>query len=266
MSALGRPGTYLAVARQLARIGIIRKSQFRVEFFCQVLMDLLWYLSHILVFEILFLHTDAIAGWAVEDVRVFLGFVFVSDGFMMVWLGQAWHFGRELKDGKLDPVRVRPISPIFLYFFQRFSLEGCANMVIALGYLIYAVAVGPGFTLASAGMLAWGIAVAWWARAVLTVFFSIWEFHVLHSDLSNFTHEITMAGADRPLDIFDRRVRAFLIYLVPVGAMTHVPASMVLGRYGVGGALLHSGWMVLFGLGVFRWWRGSFRKYESAMG
>ena len=34
--------TYLAVARQLAHIGVIRKSQFRVEFFCQVLMDILW--------------------------------------------------------------------------------------------------------------------------------------------------------------------------------------------------------------------------------
>ena len=123
--------TYLAVARQLVRIGVIRKSQFRVEFFGQVLMDVLWYLTHVLVFEILFLHTDSIAGWDV------------------VWLGQAWHFGRELKDGKLDTVRVRPISPIFLYFFQRFRLEGTANMAIAVGYLVYAVGMGPGFSLLS---------------------------------------------------------------------------------------------------------------------
>jgi ABC-2 type transport system permease protein len=229
-------------------------------------MDILWYLSHVLVFEILFLHTPSIAGWAVTDVRVFLGFVFVSDGFMMVWLGQAWHFGRELKDGVLDPVRVRPISPIFLYFFQRFSLEGSANMLIALGYLGYAVAMGPGFTPESVGMLAWGVALACWSRVVLTVFFSTWEFYVLHSDLSAFTHEMTMAGADRPLDIFDRRVRVFLLFLLPVGALSHFPASMVLGRYGAVEAGAYSAWMAAFGLWVFWFWRRSFRRYESAMG
>lgn len=258
--------SYLAVARQLVRIGIIRKSQFRVEFFCQVLMDVLWYLSQILVFEILFLHTQTIAGWTVADVRVFLGFVFVSDGFMMVWLGQAWHFGRELKDGKLDPVRVRPISPIFLYFFQRFSLEGSANMLIALGYLAYAIAMGPGFTVESSGMLVWGVGIACWSRVVLTVFFSTWEFYVLNSDLSAFTHEITMAGADRPLDIFDRRVREFLLFALPVGAMTHFPASMVLGRYGVPASVAYTAWMALFGWAVFAFWRRGFRRYESALG
>ena len=259
MSALARPRTYLAVARQLVRIGVIRKSQFRVEFFCQVLMDIFWYLSHILVFEILFLHTSSIAGWAVTDVRVFLGFVFVSDGFMMVWLGQAWHFGRE-------PVRVRPISPIFLYFFQRFSLEGSFNMLLALAYLLYAVARGPGFTPESAGFLVWGIALACWSRVVLTVFFSTWEFYVLHSDLSALTHELSMAGADRPLDIYHRRARAFLLFLLPVGALTHVPAAMVLGRGTAAWALFYTVWMLAFGLAVFRFWHLGFRRYESAMG
>ena len=42
--------------------------------------------------------------------RVLLGYLFVSDAFMMVWLGQMWRFGRDVKDGALDPVRVRPAS------------------------------------------------------------------------------------------------------------------------------------------------------------
>ena len=39
---------------QFVRIGVIRKSQFRLEFFNQVVMDCLWYATHILTFEILF--------------------------------------------------------------------------------------------------------------------------------------------------------------------------------------------------------------------
>ena len=86
-------------------------------------MDCIWYAAKIAVFEILFLYTGDLAGWSLKDIRVFLGFVFVSDAFMMMWLGARWRFGQDLKDGKLDPFRVRPASTAFLYFFQQFSPE-----------------------------------------------------------------------------------------------------------------------------------------------
>jgi len=257
---------YLGVGRQFVRIGVIRKSQFRLEFFTQVLMDCFWYLSHVLTFEILFLHTEEIAGWSVAEVRVFLGFVFAADSFLMVWLGQAWHFGRELKDGKLDSVRVRPIAPVFLYFFQRFSLEGAVNMAIALAYLLFAVGRSPvGFTGTSAVMLAWGLALAWWGRVVLTVLLACTEFRALNSGLSNLGHEVLSAGSDRPLDIYGRRLRGFLLLALPLGALAHLPASMVLGRCGWLAAAAYSAWLLLLGTGVLKLWERGFRRYESAM-
>ena len=68
------------------------------------------------------------------------------------------------------------------------------------------------------------------------------------------------------MDIFTRRVRAFFIFVVPVGAMAHVPASLVLGKWSVAEGLLASAWAILMGAVVFRAWRWSFRRYESAMG
>jgi ABC-2 type transport system permease protein len=202
----------------------------------------------------------------VAEVRVFLGFLFVADAFLMAWLGQAWHFSRELKDGVLDPYRVRPISPVFLYFFQRFSLEGSVNMSIALAYLAWALVQAPvEVTPALCGLTLWGVALAWWSRTVLTVFFAIWEFYVLNSDLSHFCYEVSSAGADRPLDVFDRRTRFVLLSIVPVGALAYIPASMVLGRFGVLEALGHTAWLFVLGLLVFRAWRRGFRRYESAM-
>jgi ABC-type uncharacterized transport system permease subunit len=104
------------------RIGVIRKSQFRLESLNQVVMDVTFYLTHVLLFELVFGLSQEIAGWRMADMRVLLGFYFVSDAFMMVFLGQAWHFGDDLKKGNLDPYSVRPGSPILLYYFQRFSL------------------------------------------------------------------------------------------------------------------------------------------------
>jgi len=258
---------YLRLALQFVRIGVIRKSQFRVEFLSQVVMDTAWYAVHILTFEVLFEHTRSIAGWNSDDVRVFLGFLFVSDAFWMIWLGQCWHFGRELKDGKLDPLRVRPGSPIFLYFFQRFSLEASVNGVMAVSWLAYALTRIPGaYSLGGLALVAWGLAIACWCRVVLSVLFSIAEFFFVNSELSNVAWEVSLSMADRPSDVFPSRYKQFLTSLVPVAAVSTLPAALALHRISVLEGLAHTAWLALFGLVVFRLWRASFRRYESALG
>jgi ABC-2 type transport system permease protein len=257
---------YARLAWQYARVGVIRKSQFRVDFLSQVVMDTAWYLVHVATFEILFEHTDTIAGWTRDEVRVFLGMLFVSDAFWMMWLGQSWHFGRELKDGVLDSLRLRPGSPVFLYFFQRFSLEACVNASMAAAWLAFALArVEGAFAPAGLGLLAWALLLSFWCRTVLSVLFTIAEFYFVNSDLSNVAWEVSMNMADRPSDVFPLRFRQLLTSLVPVAALSTLPAAMVLGRVGPLEALAHTTWLALLGLGVFRLWRWCFRSYQSAL-
>jgi ABC-type uncharacterized transport system permease subunit len=258
---------HLRIARELARIGVVRKSQFQVEFWCQVIMDCLWYASHVSVFEVLYTQTPDIAGWNREQFRVLLGFLFVSDAFMMIWLGQMWRFGRDLKDGKLDPFRVRPASSLFLYAFQQFSLEGCVNMLFAASYLGYGVQRAlPHVTPATLLLVIFCVALSFWARLVVVTLFSILELYFTGSEAARFVHDLFHAAYDRPLDIFSARVRHLLIYIVPVGALTQVPASIVLGRYDLLDAAFASVWLFGLGLLVFSAWNRSFKHYESAMG
>ena len=263
----GSLARHARVALQFVRIGLIRKTQFRFEFAVQVLMDCTFYATHVLTFEILFAHTESIAGWTPPEVRVFLGFLFCADAYYMTFLGQAWHFGRELKDGALDPLRVRPGSPVFLYFFQRFGLEGATNGVIALAYLGWALVQAPGVTGALPWLLVpWALALACVGRTVLTVLLSINEFYLVNSDLARFWEEALGASSDNPLDVFGRRVRAFLILALPIGFLAHLPAALVLGRMGLLAGLAHTAWIAGFGWLVTRWWRAGFRRYESALG
>lgn len=258
---------HLQIALQLARVGVVRKSQLQLEFWCQVIMDCFWYASHIGVFEVLYTHTGDIAGWDREEFRVLLAFLFVSDAFMMIWLGQMWRFGRDLKDGKLDPFRVRPASSLFLYAFQQFSLEGCVNMSVALCYLGYAVSCAvPVVTLATLAIVLCGILIAFWARMVVLTIFSLFELYMTGSDASFFMHEFLFSAGDRPADIFGARVRLFLLYVVPIGALSQVPAGIVLGHYDLLEALTAGAWLFTLGVLVFAAWNRGFRRYESAMG
>lgn len=258
---------YLRIARELARVGIVRKSQLQLEFWCQVIMDCLWYASHVAVFEVLYTHVTDIAGWTRAEFRVLIGFLFVSDAFMMIWLGQMWRFGRDLKDGKLDAFRVRPASALFLYGFQQFSLEGCTNMLFAFSYLLYGVRIAvPDPGLWTALTFAGCVALCCYARFVTVTLFAALEVAMVGSDVMRFMTELLLSASDRPLDVFGARLRAFLIYGVPVGALTYLPASIVLGRFAWHEALLSVAWLILFGVAVAFGWNRAFRSYQSAMG
>jgi ABC-type uncharacterized transport system permease subunit len=92
------------------------------------------------------------------------------------------------------------------------------------------------------------------------------QFWLLGSDAARFIHELFHAASDRPVDIFGARTRTFLLFIVPIGALTQIPASMVLGRYSLVQGALASLWLAALGLLVFAAWNRSFRRYESALG
>ena len=258
---------HLRVAGALARVGVVRKSQFKLEFWSQVVMDCVWYGAHVGLFEALYAHTPSIAGWNREHFRVLLGMLFVSDAFMMIWLGQMWRFGRDLKDGKLDPYRVRPTAALFLYAFNQFSLEACVNMAIACSYLVYAIAVAmPAAGLGTVVLSLFAVLLSFWARFVVMTLFSLFELFAVGADASRFLGDVFHATNDRPLDVFEQRVRALLLYVVPIGGLSYVPASIVLGRMGWLETAGSVAWLIAFGLAVFAAWTRGFRRYESAMG
>ena len=64
----------------------------------------------------------------------------------------------------------------------------------------------------------------------------------------------------------ERRVRMFFLLLVPIGFLAWLPASLMLGRIGPLAGILHTAWIVVLGLVVFRLWNRGFRRYESALG
>jgi ABC-2 type transport system permease protein len=270
----------LRVLRAYARIGWVRKSQFRWEFVNQVVMDLLFYVSSIATFTMLYaLGGDtesgrvSLAGWSLDEMKVFLGMTFVADALMMTFQGQQWHFGSDLKNGALDPFRVRPGPTAFLYFYQRFSPEGLSNLVIASGWLVYALSgvVGTGpEALVTPWHLAWtlpcAIALLAWAQIFISLFYCLVELWLMHSDLGHLASGLFHTMADRPMEVYPAGLSRFLLYVVPVAALSWFPSSLVLGQLSLGFALAYPLVLVVFAWVVVRIFRLGLRRYDSAMG
>ncbi len=265
-SAWGKLARHARIARAYASIGIVRRAQFRMEFFSQVVMDLVFYGVHVLLFEFLYRHVDSVAGWSLADVRVFLGWLFLSDAFMMVWMSHAWMLPEDLKNGNLDSVRTRPVQPAFLYMFQKFSLEACVNMLIALGWLAWAVQAHPrGFHATDLPLFAWCALLCCMGRAAIMALFATVEFVFVNGELSRVLNLLAVDVNDHPLDVYGRRGRAFLLYFLPLGAMNYAAASIWLGKCGTLEALLLSLFVPALLVGAFMLFARMFRHYESAM-
>ncbi len=275
-----RIGWGLRVLRAYARIGWVRKSQFRWEFVNQVAMDVMFYISFIATFTMLYGLGETVGGkelslggWSLREMKVFLGMTFVADAMMMTWLGQQWHFGNDLKNGALDPFRVRPGSTAFLYFPQRFSPEGLTNLAIASGWLVYALAgvVGMGpEALVSPGGLAWrlpcAIALVAFIQVFMMVFFNLIELWVTHSDLGHLGSNLFYQLSERPIDVYPTGLGRFLMFVVPVAMVAWFPASLVLGRVGLAFGATYPLVAVAFAWVVSRLFRIGLRRYDSAMG
>lgn len=279
-SVLESLGWGLRVLRGYGRIGWVRKSQFRWEFVNQVVMDVLFYVSFVLTFKMLYGLGESsdsgslsLAGWSYAEMKVYLGMAFVSDALMMTFMGQMWHFGVDLKNGALDPLRVRPGPTAFLYFFQRFSPEGLTNLAIAAGWLAYALSGVTGLG-ADAEVplvrLTWALPLAITVIAVTQVFvtisYSLVELWLTHSDLGHLASMLFNSLGERPLDVYPNGVQRFLTFIVPVAGTAWYPASLVLGKHGLAMALGFPVALMLFAWVVSRAFRLGLRRYDSAMG
>lgn len=269
MGAPSSIGRGARVLRQYVRIGWIRKSQFRWEFFNQVAMDVIFYASFILTFEFIYGLDEglSLAGWSRPEVRVYLGMAFIADAVLMTFLGQQWHFGEDLKDGKLDAFRVKPGSTAFLYFFQRFSPEGLMNLAIAGAWLTFALG----------GMVEGGATVHWWALPVafaaiawsqvfLTVAYSSAELYVLNSGVGHLFAHMLSNMAERPIDVYPTGIQRVLLFVVPMAGIAWYPASLVLGRLDPAFAAGYPLVLALFAWVTGAIFRRGLRRYESAMG
>lgn len=263
---LQRAARHARIARRYASIGIVRRAQFRTEFFSQVVMDVVFYGVHVALFEFLFRSTQDIAGWSVHDARVFLGWLFLSDAFMMVWMSHAWMLPEDLKNGNLDTVRVRPVQPAFLYLFQKFSLEACVNACIALGWLLWAVEAHPrGWSFGDAPLFAWCLLLCCMGRAAVMTLFCTVEFVFVNGELSRILNLVAVDVNDQPLDVYGRRGRQFLLYALPLGAMNYAAASIWLRKCDAAEALFLSCFVPAVLVGAFLLFARMFRRYESAM-
>jgi ABC-2 type transport system permease protein len=232
----------------------------------QVMIDVVWYAVQIALFEVLYLHTDTIAGFTHAQMIVFLGTVFITDAVnMLLFSHNFWHFTDYIRTGEMDFFLVKPVSTFFLAFFRYVNIAALLNLALGVTVLVYGVQrVGlqvDGWSVVVFALLCGcGLAVT----VALQVMIAASAVFTVASEGIQYLFYTLHQFATRPDVIYKNYVRRFLLYILPLSLIASVPARALTGGLSVWLVLwsvLAAGGFLLLSFAVFRW---SLRHYSGA--
>lgn len=257
---------YLRIWWQFLKMSWMADMEYRINYLVRVGGEVIWYISQLSVFEVLYLHTTSLNGWDVHSMRVFMGTLFVSDVLWMIFFNENMdNFMGLIKRGELDLYLVKPISSRFMVSCRKINTAAFLNLLMVGGYLAWAVVNMP----REIGVMQWLTFVVLILSGVLISYTLRFLFNVLAMLLHEagniqFIWYQLYRLATRPDILYPPYLRIFILTVFPVGFIASVPSRILVEGLSwqllLGGVAISA---VVMAFGSFAWYR-ALRHYSSA--
>ena len=94
---------YLRLYWNFFRFSFGKASEFRFDFFTRIIMDIIFYIINIAFFNIIYLHTDNLAGWNKAQMMVFVsGYIIIDALYMVLMSATLLWLSKFINRGDLD--------------------------------------------------------------------------------------------------------------------------------------------------------------------
>lgn len=131
---------YLRLYLFFLQFSFSKAMEFRLDFFFRIVMDIIYYIINIALFKFLFLHTNLIAGWNLEQMMIFVATYLLVDAInMTIFSTNMWWLPQYINRGDLDYYLTRPVSPLFFLSLREFSANSFLNLIIAASFFMYSI-------------------------------------------------------------------------------------------------------------------------------
>jgi len=257
---------YLRLYLHFLRFSFSRAMEFRMDFFFRVIMDLCFYVTNIIFFKVIFLHTPLIGGWSEKQVLFFVsGYLLIDAANMTFFSNNQWALASLINRGDLDYYLIRPISSLFFVSVRDFAANSFMNLLCAIGIVFWAGLSGPeAFSIFQIVkylfFLGFGL-VLYHCLYVMLIMVVFWT----HSSrgFSNMFWVMTRV-MERPDGIYRGWFRRFVTTIFPMAIIASFPARMVFEPANLELALHFFGVVGVFFILMVAVWRMGLRAYTSA--
>ena len=134
MSALA----YLRIWLAAVRYSVVRTMMFRFDFFLWLSVDLAWMAVNLLFIEVIYAHTDNLAGWNKAQMILLVGTAMLIMRLCLAFFyTNLASMDRNLREGTMDFFLAQPGNPLFMIATRRIELDGLFDTIAAVGIVVY---------------------------------------------------------------------------------------------------------------------------------
>lgn len=260
---------YVRLVGARVRAQLQYRTSFALELLGMFLVSFLDFAAILIIFS----NVPQLGGWSVSEVALLYATSSLSFAFTDLAIGHLDRFPRLIRDGSFDLLLIRPRGTLFQVVTEDFQLRRLGKALQALLVLGYALGtlridwtperVAMLVVMIPAGAL---IFASVWVAAICIVFWTI--------EGGEAANVFTYGGqylSQFPITIYDRWLRRFLAYVVPMAFVAYFPALFILDKADPLGlppwVPFASPLVAIAAAAVARLvWRQAVRHYQSAGG
>lgn len=257
---------YLRLYLYFLRFSFSRAMEFRLDFFFRIIMDIFYYGINIGFYQVVFLHTDILGGWEMDQMLIFIsGFLIIDAISMTVFANNLWLLQDFINKGDLDYYLVRPVSSLFFLSLRDFAANSFVNLIMAWGIMIWALIRYPHpLPLTSIILFVMLILLGAILRYFVRMLFIIPTFWFHSANGFDIIFFYFNRFIERPDRIFHGIMRFVLTTVLPFSVMASFPARILFESFNPWLLVHFLGIIVIFFLLVIWFWRKGLRAYSSA--
>ena len=115
-----------------------REMYFKSNFIIRIATDLVWYGLNLAFFQVIYMNSNGLGGWNINEVNFFMGNVFLIDSINMAFLyPNVQNIPYIIRMGDLDNVLLKPINSRFYISVRRINVSSLLNMFFGIGLIIF---------------------------------------------------------------------------------------------------------------------------------
>lgn len=216
----------------LVRAGLREEMQFRANFLIEVAFGLVYQTIGFAFIWVVLGKFQAIGGWTLGDVTLLYGIQLMGQALWSLSFSRIILVEPLVRMGDFDTMLIRPVPIALQFMFGGFRIAIVGDVLggailLAAGLHGAEIAWSP----AKVAFLVLAVIGSGLVRGAVELAGSALVFRSLVSDWAQvFTHAMFGTFGAYPLDIFARRLRLFLTWVIPVAFVAWVPAAVLLDR------------------------------------
>ena len=258
---------YASIYLELWKNSVARELGFKTNFILWIVVELLWFALQLAFFNVIYSHTNNIAGWTRWEVVLLVGAShFIQQLFQAFFLTNCVNLSELVRTGKLDFMLLLPVNTRFLVSLRTVDLGGFVNAssaVAVMAFALHKLHITPSFAQVAgfAAFVVCGILLHYSLMMILAAS----AFYTVRAQGIVWGYYQMFNLARMPDTAFRGLFRAVFTYILPVTLVSNVPArTLVQTLSSIRGPVtllaITIGWFFVSEL----IWRFSLRRYTSA--